>query len=87
MQGAFNSAKIIDTRMGEKASMKQIPFSGMMCHPTEITKDGDFKIKALLSPINRHPEIPPIVRYEHFPCIAERDKRYDMLLNLLKEGR
>ncbi len=65
--------------------MKLIPFSGMMCYPHEIEKEGDFKIKVTLSKINRHQDMPPIVRYEYFPSIIERNKRYDMLVNLLKE--
>jgi hypothetical protein len=65
--------------------MKPIPFSGMMCNPQNITKEGHFKIKGVIRPSdNTHPEI---VRYEHFPSSEERDKRYNMIVNLLKEGR
>lgn len=67
--------------------MKLIPFSGMMCYPHELEKDGDFRIKGKLSKTNRSPEIPPIERYEYFPSVMERDKRYNMLVNLLKEDR
>jgi len=59
----------------------------MMCYPKEIVKDGDFRIKATISPENRHQGIPPIIRYEYFPCADERDKRYNLLVNLLKEDR
>ena len=64
--------------------MRPIPFSGMMCHPFDIQKDGDFKIKGTVSRAKDQPEL---VRYEHFPCKAERDKRYDVIMNLLKEHR
>jgi hypothetical protein len=60
--------------------MKPIPFSGMMCLPHDIQKDGDFKIKGTLS----RPNTPLLVRYEHFASIQERDKRYNMIVNLLK---
>lgn len=63
--------------------MKPIPFSGMMCLPTDITIEGDFKIKGVINPPSKHH--PQIVRYEHFPSKAERDKRYNMIMNLLKE--
>lgn len=61
--------------------MKPIPFSGMLCLPQEIQKDGDFKIKGTLS---RAKDAPPLVRYEHFASTLERDKRYNMIVNLLK---
>lgn len=64
--------------------MKQIPFSGMLCHPTDIEKDGDFRIKGTVSAHNNSHM--PIVRYEYFPCSEERDKRYKMIMNLLKDG-
>jgi len=63
--------------------MIQIPFSGMMCLPQDVQKDGDFKIKGTLS---RSKDQPPIVRYEYFGSTLERDKRFDMLTKLLKEA-
>jgi len=62
--------------------MKPIAFSGMMCHPTDIQKEGDFKIKGTVS---RAKDQPVLVRYEYFPCKEQRDKRYDVLLNLIKD--
>ena len=62
--------------------MKPIPFSGMMCLPHEIVKEGDFKIKGTLSRGKNHPSI---VRYEHFASPSERDARYNMITKLLKE--
>jgi hypothetical protein len=63
--------------------MKPIPFSGMMCYPTDIQKEGDFKIRGTINvPNNTHPQI---VRYEHFASPIERDTRYNMLTKLLKE--
>lgn len=64
--------------------MKSIAFSGMMCNPKDIEKEGDFKIKGIIN-LGTHNH-PPIVRYEHFPCAEERDKRYNMIMNLLKEN-
>lgn len=73
------------TRKKGYQKMKPIPFSGMMCNPRDISKEGDFKIKGVINVGEyNHPQI---VRYEHFPCVEERDKRYNMLLNLLKEER
>jgi hypothetical protein len=63
--------------------MRPIPFSGMMCNPKDIQKEGDFKIKGIVN-IER-PDTPPIIRYEHFPSTAERDIRYNLLTKLLKE--
>lgn len=62
--------------------MKLIPFSGMMCHPLEITKDGDFKIKGMIS---RAIDQPALIRYEHFACKEERDRKYELIVKLLKE--
>ena len=65
--------------------MKPIPFSGILCAPDDIQKEGDFKIKGVINtPNNAHPQI---LRYEHFPSTEERDKRYNMIMNLLKEER
>lgn len=65
--------------------MKPIPFSGMMCRPVDISKEGDFKIKGVINTANNsHPQI---VRYEHFPCAEERDKRFEMVTKLLKEDK
>lgn len=65
--------------------MKPIAFSGMMCRPQDVTKEGEFKIKGVITPANNlHPEI---VRYEHFPSSEERNKRYEMITKLLKENR
>jgi hypothetical protein len=64
--------------------MKLIPFSGMMCHPLEIVKDGDFRIKGTIS---RAINEPALVRYEYFACIQERDQKYNLLVNLLKEDK
>lgn len=65
--------------------MKPLPFSGMLCSPVDIQKDGEFKIKGIIRVAdNSHPEI---VRFEHFPCAEERDKRFNMIMNLLKEER
>lgn len=65
--------------------MKPIPFSGMQCNAVDISKDGDFRIKGVIRIAdNTHPEI---VRYEHFPSIQERDKRFEMITKLLKEDR
>ena len=61
--------------------MKQIPFGGMLCNPINITKEGDFKIKGVISN-NGSQEI---ARYEYFASMDERDKRYNMIMNLLKE--
>jgi hypothetical protein len=64
--------------------MKPIAFSGMMCNPIDIQKEGDFKIKGTINVAkNNHPQI---VRYEHFPSSEERDKRYNLIMNLLNEG-
>ena len=63
--------------------MKPIPFSGMMCRPADIQKEGNFKIKGIINCANNNH--PAIVRYEHFPSSDERDKRYNMIMNLLKE--
>lgn len=61
--------------------MKMIKFSGMLCSPFQIMKDGDFKIKGIMHNAKDHP---PVMRYEHFACKEERDKKYDILVNLLK---
>jgi hypothetical protein len=60
--------------------MNAIPFSGMLCYPAEIVKEGDFKIKGTLS---RATNMPPLVRYEYFGSILERDQRYNVLMNLI----
>lgn len=63
--------------------MKPIAFSGMMCNPHDIQKDGDFRIKGVINPPNNlHPQI---VRYENFASSAERDVRFEMITKLLKE--
>lgn len=63
--------------------MKPIAFSGMKCHPLNIQKDGNFRIKGVITIKNdNHPEI---VRYENFASTQERDTRYNMIMNLLKE--
>ena len=63
--------------------MRPIAFSGMMCAPHDIQKEGDFKIKGIINDEkHNHPQI---VRYEHFPSKFERDKRFDLIMNLLKE--
>jgi hypothetical protein len=64
--------------------MKPIAFSGMMCSPINITKDGEFRIKGVINHAKDHPEI---VRYENFASTEERDKRFNMIVNLLKEER
>jgi hypothetical protein len=65
--------------------MKPIPFSGMLCSPMNIEKDGEFRIKGTVNvPNNTHP---PVIRYENFACSAERDKRFDAITKLLKETR
>ena len=65
--------------------MRPIPFSGMMCAPENIEKEGDFKIKGIINvATNNHPQI---VRYEYFASLEERNKRYNMIMNLLKEER
>lgn len=64
--------------------MKLIPFSGMLCHPLDIEKDGDFKIKGT---ITRAIDQPAIVRYEYFASKEERDNKYELIVNLLKEDR
>ena len=64
--------------------MKLIKFSGMLCRPVNLTKDGDFKIKGVMNHAKDQPEL---VRYEHFACKEERDKKYDLLVNLLKEDK
>lgn len=62
--------------------MKTIPFSGMLCNPMDVQKDGDFRIKGVINvPNDTHP---PIIRYENFPSTEERDKRYNAILNLLR---
>jgi hypothetical protein len=63
--------------------MKPIAFSGMMCNPKDIEKEGEFKIKGVINPARA--DHPQIVRYEHFPSSAERDKRFEMITKLLKE--
>lgn len=63
--------------------MKPIPFSGMLCNPMDVQKDGEFRIKGIINvPNNTHP---PVIRYENFACSAERDVRYNMIMKLLKE--
>ena len=63
--------------------MKPIAFSGMMCRPVDITKEGEFRIKAAFNvPDLSHPEI---VRYEHFPSRGERDDRYNAIMKLLRD--
>jgi hypothetical protein len=63
--------------------MKPIPFSGMMCNPKDIQKEGEFKIKGVINLVtHNHPQI---IRYEHFPSSEERDKRFEMITKLLKE--
>ena len=64
--------------------MKLIKFSGMLCRPIDIIKDGDFRIKGIM---NRAKDLPECIRYEYFASKDERDKRYNMLVNLLKEER
>lgn len=65
--------------------MRPIAFSGMMCAPKDIVKDGDFRIKGIIHHGNHlHP---PIERLEYFASSYERDKRYNMIMNLLKETR
>lgn len=65
--------------------MKPIAFSGMMCHPKDIQKEGDFKIKGVINDAkHNHPQI---VRYESFASTQERDARYEMIMKLLKETR
>lgn len=63
--------------------MKPIAFSGMMCNPQDIEKDGQFRIKGVINHAKHNH--PPIVRYENFASSAERDTRYNMIMNLLKE--
>jgi len=65
--------------------MKPIPFSGMLCSPMNIEKDGEFRIKGTMNvPNNGHPSI---VRYENFACKEERDQRFVVITRLLKETR
>ena len=64
--------------------MRPVPFSGMMCQPSDIEKDGDFKIKGRISTGS---DCPPIDRCEFFACKEERDLRYNLIMNMLKEGR
>jgi hypothetical protein len=63
--------------------MKFIGFGGIWCSPEQITKDGDFKIKGVLS---KHPNHPEVARYEHFASTRERDIRYNQLMMQLENG-
>lgn len=63
--------------------MKPIPFSGMLCSPMDIQKDGEFRIRGTINVLNN--THPAIHRFENFPSPEERDKRYNMIMNLLKE--
>jgi hypothetical protein len=65
--------------------MRQIAFSGMWCSPQNIVKDGDFRIRGTMSPplMKNHP---PIHRYENFPSVAERDKRYNALMKQMDDS-
>ncbi len=65
--------------------MRQIAFSGMWCSPTEIQKDGDFKIRGTMS-TSRMTDHPPIIRYEHFASPAERDVRYNHIMKHLEDS-
>ncbi len=62
--------------------MKLVAFSGMLCRPLNIQKDGEFKIRGVM---NHAKDLPELVRYEHFACKEERDKKFDLLVNKLKE--
>lgn len=64
--------------------MRPIPFSGMMCAPENIEKEGDFKIRGRIS---TGKECPSIDRFEFFACKEERDLRFNLIMNMLKEGR
>lgn len=58
--------------------MNRIPFSGMMCSPENIQKEGDFKIVG---------KVGAIMRAEYFPSKDERDRRFELVTKLLKEER
>ena len=65
--------------------MKPIPFSGMMCNPLDIQKDGQFRIKGVMRVAdNSHPEI---ARYEYFPATYQRDERFEAIKRLRKGDR
>lgn len=66
--------------------MKPIAFSGMLCYPNNLQKDGKFRIKGVISNYadNSEKNHPDIVRYENFASTEERDKRYNLIVNLLK---
>lgn len=59
--------------------MKPIAFSGMMCNPIDIQKEGDYRIKGI---INRAKDMPELVRFEYFANKYERDKRFDHIMKL-----
>lgn len=59
-----------------------IIFSGMRCKPSELIKDGDFKLRV---DFPTHPDEPKISRYEFFPSKEERDKKYNVLMQQLKD--
>lgn len=62
--------------------MKQIVFSGVLCLPEDVEKDGNFKIRGRLS----SPKLvnhPPVYRYEQFATTRERDMRYTQIMRQL----
>lgn len=49
--------------------------------PADVLKDGDYRIKAILS---NKKDCPEIIRYEYFASQLERDKRYNHIMEMMK---